>query len=254
MSKRLADKVCVITGTGGTMGRCAARLFASEGALVVGCDINASAAAKTVAAVQADGNDMMSIHPCDLTDAESARALIAAAIERHGKIDVLYNNCGMAYFEWFPKMPHELFKKTISEELDVYFHVTQAAWPHLVAAAGASVINVASASAKIPFKVLPAAAHMAAKGAVLAWSRQLAMEGGPHGIRVNTISPGVVETNQTRQFISDPAWWGPMRDKLMIQRPGQPDDIVPAAIYLASEESRWVTGADLAIDGGASAW
>ena len=207
MSKRLAGKVCVITGTGGTMGRCAARSFASEGAFVVGCDINASGAVETVAAVQADGNDMMSLHPCDLTDPESARALVAAAIESHGRIDVLYNNCGMAYFEWFPTMPHELFKKTISEELDVFFHVTQAAWPYLVSAAGASVINVASASAKIPFKVLPAAAHMAAKGAVLAWSRQLAMEGGPHGIRVNTISPGVVETNQTTEYISDPPWW-----------------------------------------------
>jgi NAD(P)-dependent dehydrogenase (short-subunit alcohol dehydrogenase family) len=89
---------------------------------------------------------------------------------------------------------------------------------------------------------------------VVAMSKQIAMEGGKHGIRCNTISPGLVETAQTRAFINDPQWLGPMRDKLMLGRVGQPEDIAPLALYLASDESSWVTGADFHIDGGTTAW
>ena len=160
----------------------------------------------------------------------------------------------MAYFAWLPDMSYEQWSRTLREELDVVFHGCQAVFPHMIARGGGSIINVGSTSAKMAIEVLPQLAHSAAKGGVIAMSRQVAMEGGKHKIRCNTISPGLVLTGQTKAFIETPAWFAPMRAKLMLGRVGVPEDIAPLATYLASDESSWVTGADFAIDGGTTAW
>src|SRR5260370_15673092 len=124
----------------------------------------------------------------------------------------------------------------------------------MIARGGEWIINVGSASAKIAYEVLPQLAHAAAKGGVIAMSRQVAMEGGKHKIRCNTISPGLVLTGQTKAFIETPAWFAPMKAKLMLGRVGVPEDIAPLATYLASDDSSWVTAAYFAIDGGTTAW
>jgi len=126
--------------------------------------------------------------------------------------------------------------------------------PHMMKRGSGSIINVGSVSGKVAYQVLPALAHMAAKGGVIAMTKQIAMEAGKHGVRCNTISPGLVLTAQTKAFIENPEWFAPMRAKLMLGRAGTPDDIAPLAVYLASDESSWVTGADFAIDGGTTAW
>lgn len=254
MVDRLKNKVCVITGTGGSMGRVAAHLFTREGAKVVGCDMSAEAARQTLTEVCAAGGEMVSLQPADMACAKDAAALMDLAIRKYGRIDVLYNNCGMCRTAWLPEMTYEEFRETLDNEVDVVFHPTKAAWPHLISAGGGSIINVASMNAKIAIEVMPGLAHMAAKGAVLALTKQLAMEGGPHQIRANSISPGLVLTNQTREHAKRPEFWGPMRRKLMLGRAGESEDVVPCAVFLASDESRWITGADIAIDGGATAW
>lgn len=254
MPGRLAGKVCVVTGTGGSMGRVAAQMFAAQGALVVGCDIDAGRAQETLALVTGAGGRMVSLHPIDLSLPADAEALVKLAVDSGGRLDVLYNNGAAGEFAWFADMTNEQWQFTLRNEMDVIFHVTQRAWRLMVAAGGGSIINVASVSGKIAYQVLPAVAHSAAKGGVLSMTRHLAMEGGPHGIRVNSISPGLILSDAVRALLSDPAWKEPMLRKIMLGRPGEPEDVVQAAIFLASDESRWVTGADFAIDGGTTAW
>lgn len=254
MADRLKGKVCIVTGSGSGMGRAAALLFAREGALVVGCDLKADSAAATLAAVQAEGGQMTSLHPCDLSVRSNVDRLMQHAAATYGGIDALYNNASMAYFAPLAEMTYEMWSRTLHEELDIVFHGCQAVMPHLVKRGGGSIINVGSTSGKIAYQVLPALAHMAAKGGVIAMTKQIAMEGGKHKVRCNTISPGLVQTAQTKAFIDTPEWFAPMRAKLMLGRVGLPEDIAPLAVYLASDESSWVTGADFAIDGGTTAW
>jgi len=138
--------------------------------------------------------------------------------------------------------------------VDLVFLACQAAWPHLKGR-GASVINFASANARVALDKSPALAHCAGKGAVLAMSRHLAMEGGPLGIRVNTISPALVETAATKYPMEHlPGFREQVLSKFMVKRTGQPEDIAWLAVYLGSDESAWVTGSDFAIDAGATAW
>ena len=254
MAGRLKDKVCIITGTGSGMGRAAALLFCKEGAKVVGSDIKADNAQATLRDAQKAGGQMVSLQPADLTKQERCDALVDLALKTYGGIDVVYNNAATAYFGWMDKFTYEEFARTIEGELLIVFRFCKTVWPHLVARGGGSIINVASTSAKVAYKGLPGIAHTAAKGGVLAMTRQLAMEGGKHNIRANTISPGLIETGATREQLKDPNFVNPMMEKLMLGRIGQPEDVAPAAVYLASDESSFVTGADIAIDGGTTAW
>ena len=249
---RLDGKVCLITGTGGSMGRAAALAFAREGALLVGCDVNVERAAQTVADVAAQGGKMVSLHPCDLTDLANCQALVDFAIASFGRIDVLFNNAAMAYFGSVSDLSIEDWHRTINEEVHLVYYLVRTAWPELIKSSGA-IINTASISAHQVYHPLPAVSHMAAKGAILAMTRQLASEGAPHGVRANTISPGLVATHQTVGVLGDADLSKPMIDQIMLKRPGQPEEIAAVALFLASDESSYVTGTDIRVDGGLSA-
>lgn len=253
--KRLDGKVALITGIGSGMGRAAARLFAAEGAKVVGCDINPAACEETAADVRKSGGEIACLAPCDPSDAEQANALVDFAIEKFGALDVVYNNAAFVEMAWIEDMTPDMWTRSMRGELDIVFNVVRAAWPHLKAQGGGSIINCGSVSGKQAFKVLPGVAHMAGKGGVIAMTKQMACEGGPHGIRVNSISPGLVRTAATEAVMQDKEFLTYMTERLMLNgRIGEPEDIAYCALYLASNESRWVTGADFAIDGGTTAW
>lgn len=253
LTRRLAGRTCIVTGSGGSIGRATCLRFAAEGANVVGCDIAAEGAAETVRLVEEAGGTMISVHPADLTRKDQCERLVAAAVERFGGIDVLFNNGAMAYFAWIEDMDDDTWSKTINQELDLVFLLTRAAWPELVKSRGC-IVNTASLSAWAGIELLPGLAHAAAKGGVLSMTRQLAMEGRKHGIRANSVSPGTIETNQTRFILDDPDWCRVQLGRAMINRMGQPAEVASAVAFLASDDASYVTGADLAVDGGVRAW
>jgi NAD(P)-dependent dehydrogenase (short-subunit alcohol dehydrogenase family) len=253
MAGRLAGKVCVVTGSGGGMGRATALTFAREGALVVGCDVAVEPAEETLRLVRAAGGQMVSLQPCHLSDPEECARLVELAIGEFGRIDVLFNLAARSHFHRLEDFSDEEWVAAQQEEVNLVFYLTRAAWPRLTTSRGV-VVNMASLNGSLSFKQLASLAHTTNKAAIIGMTRQLAMEGSEHGIRVNSISPGFIETNSTRGELEDDAFGRQMRDRTLLGRFGQAEDIANAALYLSSEESSYVTGIDLLIDGGMKVW
>jgi NAD(P)-dependent dehydrogenase (short-subunit alcohol dehydrogenase family) len=196
---------------------------------------------------------MESLQPCRLSNAAECQALVDFAVRASGRIDVLFNNAAMAYFNWLEDITDEEWDRNRRDEVDLVFYLTRAAWPHLKSSRGV-VVNMASLAASMSFKHLGSLAHTTAKAGIIGMTRQLAMEGREHGIRANSISPGVIETNQTREQLKDPEWAADMLGKTLLGRLGRPEEVANVALFLASEESSYVTGVDIVVDGGMKVW
>ncbi|MDX2541665.1 SDR family NAD(P)-dependent oxidoreductase [Streptomyces sp. WI04-05B] len=251
---RVAGKVALITGTAGGQGRAAALLFAAEGAVVIGTDLDPDGAAATADLVQAAGGRMSSTHPLDLGDEDGVRAWVEDAATTHGGIDIVYNNAGATRFAPVAETSYADWTFTVRNELDIVFLVTKHAWPHLVARGGGAVLLVGSAAGISGSLTNTRIAHTATKGGVVAMTRQFAAEGAAHGIRANCISLGMIRTPATEADLL--AADHPMRDigrHIPLGRVGTPEEIARCALFLASDEASYVTGADLAVDGGWSA-
>lgn len=249
VAHRLSGKRVLITGTGRGQGEAAQELFCLHGATVVGCDVLEGSAEGTAGRLQSRGLSAFG-HTVDLANPESARSWVEAAVSQMGGLDVLYNNAGAPKFAAFSEMTLEEWRFTIVNELDILFFVTSPAWRFLIEGGG-SIINTASVSALFGSEINGCAAHASAKGGVLGLTKQLAAEGAKDQVRVNAISPGFVETPGTS--VVPPDVKAQMIQMHPLRRAATPEDIAQCALYLASDESSFVTGTEIQVDGGLSA-
>lgn len=251
---RLKDKVCIITGAGGGMGKVAAEMFSKEGAKVAVFERDQKAGKQVVDQINQEGGDA-SFFEVDIIDEDAVKNAVEGVVEEYGRIDVLYNNAGV--------MP-EADNSVINTEQAVWdlvmninvkgiFLMTKYVIPVMEKQASGSIINIASFVAQMGCSV-PQDAYTASKGAVVALTKSLAIQFRPKGIRTNAISPGPIETPLLMEWlVSDEEAKAVRLGRQPAGRFGKPEDIVNCAIYLASDESDWTNGANINVDGGITA-
>ena len=254
---RLEGKVALITGAGSGIGRATANRFAAEGASIVASDIIEVAAVETVAAIRESGGEATAIGG-DVVSGDDAKAMVQAAVAAYGKLDVLVNSAGVSGKVALPEgASHEdIWDKVMDVNLKGTYLVSWHAVPEMEAAGGGSIINLASIMALVGYPVGMGGGfnpYNASKGGVLQFTRNLAIDLARKSIRVNCICPGYVETNMTRPLTDNPEAYEALKERHPMGRLGQPDDIANAALFLASDESAFVTGAPLIVDGGYTA-
>ena len=260
MPGRLAGKVALISGTAGGQGRRAAIHFAAEGAKVVGCDLKVAEAEETVAMVRAAGGEMVSMQPVDLTDEDAVKAWIDFGVDAYGDFNILYNNAAVAKAANLEDLTREDWDWNMANEVTLVFLAVKHALPVFERRGGGAIINVGSIAGMLgsgmPGNAAGNLVHCVAKAAVIRLTENLAIELSTRNVRVNSISPGVIDTPQLRPFLGE-APDAPLRvlfaSKCLIPRIGEVEDIVNAAVFLASDESSYITGVNLPVDGGFSA-
>jgi NAD(P)-dependent dehydrogenase (short-subunit alcohol dehydrogenase family) len=239
---RLSDKVCIVTGAASGIGRASALLFAEHGATVVAADLDAAAAGVT--------------HRVDVTSEEETLALAAATVAEHGRIDVLFNNAGIAGVGDIEETTLELWEQVMRVNIRGVFLMSRAVVATMIAQGSGSIINMSSAIAETG--LARRVSYAASKGAVYAMTKSMQVDLAPHGVRVNALLPGTIMTpfveGYLRRSYADPEEGRrAIRSRQLSGELGTAEDVARAALYLASDESSFVLGSGLVVDGGLSA-
>ena len=253
MTSRLEGKVALITGAGNGMGRAASLLFASEGARVVAVDAVEDAGRATVGAITETGGDATFV-AADVSDEDHAAAMVRFAVDTYGALHVLYNNAGI-----FPADDGGVTETDVATWDRVMDVNLKGVWlgckhgvPAMIDSGGGSIINTASFVALMG-AATPQIAYTASKGGVLAMTREIAVEHARNGIRANALCPGPIDTPLLAQLLSDPDWARRRLVHIPMGRPGHAEELAKAALFLASDDSSYMTGSELVVDGGITA-
>ncbi|SFU51905.1 glucose 1-dehydrogenase [Alicyclobacillus macrosporangiidus] len=248
---RLKDKVAIITGAASGIGKGTAELFAQEGAAVVVADLPASPGEEVAAAIRAAGG-RAEFAPVDVTDAAQVQAMVDGVAARYGRIDVIYNNAGLPQaFTPIEEVTDEYFERLMAVNVKGVFLGSRAVVPHMKRQGSGVILATASTAGVRPRPGLNV--YSATKGAVIAFTKALALELAPFGIRVNAINPVATDTPMLPGFIGGgdaEAGRQNFLKTIPLGRLAQPLDIARAALFLASEEASLITGVDLEVDGG----
>ena len=250
---RLEGKVALITGGASGMGRVAASLFASEGARVVLTDLNDEAGEATASDITAAGGEALYVH-ADVSSEEDAEAMVAQAVKRFGGLHVLYNNAGVMLPEdgSVDSTEGSVWDLTLAVNVKGVAFGCKYGVPAMIAGGGGSIINVASFVAWLG-AATSQTAYTASKGAVLAMTREIAVEFARKGVRCNALCPGPIETPLLMQLLSDEEKQRRRFVHIPMGRLGQAEELAKAALFLASDDSSFMTGASLIVDGGITA-
>lgn len=251
---RLDGKAGVITGAGSGIGRASAALFAREGAGVIVADWNREWGEETVGMIRAAGGRAHFVHT-DVSQEDQVRAMIQASLDEFGRLDFVYNNAAIdglhqGVENFVTEQTVENWNHMLSINLGGVFLGCKHAIQEMVKRGGGSVLSTASTAA-VRGSTFPVHTYTAAKGAIVALTRAMAVTYGPEGVRVNVILPGAVRTNMSENY-ENPEIRRFMESLSPLGRVGEPEDIAYCALYLASDESRFVTGQMFIVDGGLS--
>jgi len=250
---RLASKVVLITGAANGIGRATALLFAEQGAKVLAVDVDEQAGAEVVAQIECDGGEAKFFR-ADVSSTDDCREMVGAVEARFGRLDILFNNAGIMIGEDgdAESTTEAIWDKTMAVNLRGVFLGCKFGIPALRRAGGGSVINTASFVAKVG-AATPQLAYTASKGGVLAMTRELAVVHARENIRVNALCPGPLRTELLMSYLDTDE----KKDRRLVHVPvgrfGEADEMAKAALYLASDDSAYVTGTEFMVDGGLTA-
>ena len=247
---RLENKVALISGGARGMGAAEAKLFAREGARVVIGDLLAEDGRRTEAEINETGGECLFVR-LDVTDESSWREAVTATVARFGKLDVLVNNAGIYRTERVEETSGELWDQVMEINSKGVFLGTKHAIPEMRKAGGGSIINISSVAGLVGNTM--SAAYTASKGAVRLFTKSTAIQHAREGIRANSVHPGTIETPMTADLLAQESYRQNRMERTPLGRLGRPEDVAYGVLYLASDESSFVTGSELVIDGGRTA-
>ncbi len=254
---RLKDKVALVTGGGSGIGHATAVLFAAKGAEVVVSDLNEANALQTVAEIKTGGGDATTLTG-DVSKNADAEAMVKGTVETYGTLDIVVNCAGVVAGKALPAgaSPEEVWDRVMDVNLKGTYLVTWHAVRAMEQSGGGSIINIASINGLVGYPMGLGGgfdAYVPSKGGVVQFTKNLAIDYGKKNIRVNCICPGHIDTNLIREFIQDPERREWLEQRYPMGRIGRPEEVAYAALFLASDESSFVTGAPLIVDGGYTA-
>ena len=250
MPQRFEGKVALVTGAASGIGAATARRLHAEGARLVLCDLQAEPLAALAKQLDASGRTAFT-RTLDVADRAQVESFVDAGAERFGRLDVIFNNAGIGAFGLTPDLDPEVWKRVIEVDLHSVFYGCRAAIPHLRRAGGGAIVNTASISGMGGDYGL--AAYNAAKGAVLNYTRTLAIDHACDGIRVNAVCPGPIDTPLANALLANEKIAREYRERIPMGRVGKAEEVAAVVAFLASDDAAYVTGAAIVVDGGLTA-